>query len=94
VQREGLDQLNDLIGIRTRDLPACNIVPQPTTLPRAPRVLVGSRMFYSPLRPDRFWGPLNLLSIGYRGLFPGGVKWPGREADQSSTSAEVKKMWI
>jgi hypothetical protein len=25
-----------LIGTRTRDLPACSIVPQPTTLPRAP----------------------------------------------------------
>jgi hypothetical protein len=35
---EGLGQLKKihLIGIRTRDLPACNIVPQPTTLPRAP----------------------------------------------------------
>jgi hypothetical protein len=34
---EGLGQLktlNDLIGIRTRDLPACTIVSQPTTLPR------------------------------------------------------------
>jgi hypothetical protein len=32
---EGLGQLkksNDLIEIRTRDLPACSIVPQPTTL--------------------------------------------------------------
>jgi hypothetical protein len=27
----------DLIGTRTRDLPACSIVPQPTTLPRAPK---------------------------------------------------------
>jgi hypothetical protein len=25
-----------LIGIRTRDLPVCSIVPKPTTLPRAP----------------------------------------------------------
>jgi hypothetical protein len=33
---EGLDQLkkcSDLIGNRTRDHPACSIVPQPTTLP-------------------------------------------------------------
>jgi hypothetical protein len=39
VRLEGLDQLktsNDLIGARTRDLPACSIVPQTTTLPRAP----------------------------------------------------------
>jgi hypothetical protein len=28
-----------LIGTRTRDLPVCSIVPQPTTLPRAPYVL-------------------------------------------------------
>jgi hypothetical protein len=35
---EGLGQLKKihLIGIRTRDLPAGSIVPQPTTLPRAP----------------------------------------------------------
>jgi hypothetical protein len=36
---EGLSKLknkfNDLIGIRTRDLPVCSILPQPTTLPRA-----------------------------------------------------------
>jgi hypothetical protein len=26
------------MGIRSRDLPACSIVPQPTTLPRAPGI--------------------------------------------------------
>jgi hypothetical protein len=34
VRLEGLGQLkksNDLIGNRTRDFPACRIVPQPTT---------------------------------------------------------------
>jgi hypothetical protein len=39
VRLEGLGQLkksNDLIGNRTRDLPTCSIVPQPTTLPHAP----------------------------------------------------------
>jgi hypothetical protein len=39
VRLEGLDQLkksSDPIGNRTRDLQACSIVPQPTTLPRAP----------------------------------------------------------
>jgi hypothetical protein len=37
---EGLGQLkksSDLIGNRTRDLPACSMVPQPTTLPRTPQ---------------------------------------------------------
>jgi hypothetical protein len=36
------------------------------------RVPVKSRIFTSPRRPDRLWGPLNLLSNRYRGSFPGG----------------------
>jgi hypothetical protein len=37
------------------------------------------------------WGPLYLLSSGYQGLFPWGVKRPRREADHSpASSAEVK----
>jgi hypothetical protein len=31
-----IEKSNDLIGIRTHDLPACSVVPQLTTLPRAP----------------------------------------------------------
>jgi hypothetical protein len=41
VRLEGLGQLKKkihLIGTRTRDLPACSIVPEPTTLPRAPQL--------------------------------------------------------
>jgi hypothetical protein len=34
------------------------------------RVLVGSRIFSSPCRPDRLWDPPGLLSNGYRELFP------------------------
>jgi hypothetical protein len=38
VRLKGLDQLKNLVtssGIETGDLPACSIVPQPTTLPRS-----------------------------------------------------------
>jgi hypothetical protein len=56
------------------------------------RVPVGSRIFSSPRRPDRLCGSPKILSNGNRGLFPRGVKWPGREVDHSPpTSAEVKK---
>jgi hypothetical protein len=34
------------------------------------RVLVGSRFFFTPCRPDWLWGPPNLLSNRYPGLFP------------------------
>jgi hypothetical protein len=38
VRLKGLDKLKKihLFGIRTRDLPSCSIVPQPTALPHAP----------------------------------------------------------
>jgi hypothetical protein len=36
------------------------------------RVPVEARFFSSSRRPDRLWVPLNLLSNGYRGLFPWG----------------------
>jgi hypothetical protein len=31
-----IEKSNELIGNRTRDIPACSMVPQPTTLPHAP----------------------------------------------------------
>jgi hypothetical protein len=36
------------------------------------RVLVGSRIFFPPRRPDRLWSLSSLLSNGYLGLFPRG----------------------
>jgi len=50
--------------------------------------------FFSLLsRPDRLWGPLSLLSSGYRGLFLE-VKRLVHEADHSPrSSAEVKNVW-
>jgi len=35
-----MKKFNDNIGNRTRDLPACSAVPQPTALPRAPVVVL------------------------------------------------------
>jgi hypothetical protein len=59
------------------------------------RVLVGSRVFSSPRRPDLLWGPPNLVSNGYGGALSPGIKLPWRKADLSPpASAEVKKMWI
>jgi hypothetical protein len=47
VRLEGLDEFKYpmTIGNRTRDLPACSKVPQPTTLPRDP-VLSGEYSEY------------------------------------------------
>jgi hypothetical protein len=36
------------------------------------RVPFVARIFTSPCRPDRLWGPPSLLSNGYRGTFLGG----------------------
>jgi hypothetical protein len=58
------------------------------------QVPVGSRIFSSSRRPDRLWGPLNLLSNGYRGALSPGVMRPGREPDHSPpSSAEFTKIW-
>jgi hypothetical protein len=57
------------------------------------RVPIGSRNFSSPRRPDRIWGPPNLLSNWVPGALSAGVKRQELEADYSPpASSEVKKM--
>jgi hypothetical protein len=44
---------------------------------------------------DRYWGTLSVLSSVYQRHFLGGVKRPGREANESpETSVDVKNTWI
>jgi hypothetical protein len=53
VRLEGLGQLrksNNLIGNRNRDLLACSIVPQPTTLPRSHDIEIGNHEHINNLR--------------------------------------------
>jgi hypothetical protein len=58
------------------------------------RVPVEVRIFTSPSRPDRLWGPPNLLFNEYGDSFPL-LKGPGREADHSPpTSTEIKNAWV
>jgi hypothetical protein len=35
-----LESLNGLLGNRFRDIPVCNIAPQPSTLPRSPHIYI------------------------------------------------------
>jgi hypothetical protein len=58
------------------------------------RVPVGSRIFSSPCRPDRFCGPPILLSNGYRGLFPRRLSGRGVKLTTHLQIAVVKKIWI
>jgi hypothetical protein len=59
VRLEGLSELkksNDLMGIRARDLRTCCIVPQSTTLPRAPAHGVISLILADILHTERGFG--------------------------------------
>jgi hypothetical protein len=42
---KSIEKPSDLIGTRTRDIPSCSIVPQPTTLPHAPEIYAVERLY-------------------------------------------------
>jgi hypothetical protein len=63
---EELGQLKKihLIGTRTRDLPACSVVPQPTTLPRAIIIIIiiiimALQLFVGPWPLFQFLDPIH-----------------------------------
>ena len=60
-----INNSNDTIGNRTRDLPVCSAVPQPTAPPRAPYKWQANIFKTEPhaspasLQPDTLWGALH-----------------------------------
>jgi len=52
-----MKKFNDIIGNRTRDLPACGAVPQPTAPPRAPYLPAILYIFGK----GRHWAGIQLL---------------------------------
>jgi hypothetical protein len=50
-----IETFNDLIGNRTRDLPASSIVPQPNTLPRSPYKQMVVLLLHKPSELLRMW---------------------------------------
>jgi hypothetical protein len=53
-----IEKSNDLIGNRTLDLPACSIVPRPTTLPRALALIF--RIWISAILKDLYGGAFTI----------------------------------
>jgi hypothetical protein len=68
-----------------------SIVNRPQNVDRGSILDRGRKLFSSPRRQDRLWGPPSLLYSGYWGFSPG-MKRPGREADHCPSSAEVKNV--
>jgi hypothetical protein len=66
VRLEGLGKFKKSTssGIRTGDLPTCSIVPQPTTLPRAPYKILRTHYLFRYVSPLSSWRA-QLLSVVY-----------------------------
>jgi hypothetical protein len=63
------EKSNHLIGNRPRDLPAGSIVPQPTTLPRAPITMYTEFKFNCLIYPAAFTGLEYLNSVSETASF-------------------------
>jgi hypothetical protein len=93
---------NDTIGNRTRDLPACSAVPQPTAPPRAPRLqadvqeivvlflaAVRGLFLFQNVRPF-----LEPISLQFNGSVSLGAGRSGCQAEHLSPSnVKVKSNW-
>jgi hypothetical protein len=77
-----IESCNDLNGTRIRDLPACSIVPQPTTLPRVP-FITGRSVFCENLLQN-CWSVNSLTSVLQ------GVKTYANETDDVGRSRSTK----
>jgi hypothetical protein len=63
---KSIKNLNDPIGNRTRDLPACSVVPQPTAPPPTPTYIVGYLDWYDPVKYNCLYMVYNLAPTTHK----------------------------
>jgi hypothetical protein len=85
-----IKKYNDFIGNRTRGLPACGIVPQPTTLQRAPFAV-----FSLPTQNCEHSSCVIMIVVNYK-IWRGVLQWHNihtkfRESQSSLAEAEMRK---
>jgi hypothetical protein len=90
-------EVNDPIGNRTRDLPACSAVPQPTAPSRSPAKKIGGkfifcsfliRIFVAHGRPQRVTAASIIMMLGLLQTYSC-IIWPTSEA--KNTTATISR---